>query len=214
MKRLGEFLFVRNRRSWLQLFRFGIVGASGVVVNMLVLIMIRKVGPPDKTVFQPIPFTEFNVQWYHLYLVLAFLVANLWNFQVNRTWTFGSGKHAGWISEYLPFLLVGLVGMAANLGIATLLMHRDFVFALPTSIFDGSSGLRTPLYWANLAGIAVATPLTFVINKLWTFRAVRGLEKQVPGDEPPAVADPDTPFEAEADEARVAAPDSQTSGLG
>ena len=54
---------------------------------------------------------------------IAFLVANLWNFQLNRLWTFRSAAHASWIKEYLPFLAVGLLGQIVGLGILTLLMH-------------------------------------------------------------------------------------------
>ena len=61
-----------------------------------------------------------------------------------------------------------------GLGLATLLMHPGSPIALPSSVFDNSSGLRTKLYWANLVVIAVTVPLSFVLNKLWTFSAVRG----------------------------------------
>jgi hypothetical protein len=30
------------------------------------------------------------------------------------------------------------------------------------------------VYWAQLITVALVTPLSFVLNKLWTFRAVRG----------------------------------------
>ena len=40
-------------------------------------------------------------------------------------------------------------------------------------MLDDSSGLRSRLYWGQLIVIAVVTPLGFVINKLWTFAAVR-----------------------------------------
>ncbi|MGI3781073.1 MAG: hypothetical protein ACRYG2_09870, partial [Janthinobacterium lividum] len=35
-------------------------------------------------------------------------------------------------------------------------------------------GLRTKFYWAQLIVIAVTVPVSFVLNKLWTFSAVRG----------------------------------------
>jgi len=40
-------------------------------------------------------------------------------------------------------------------------------------VFDNSTGFRTRLYWAQLIVIAVTTPVSFVLNKLWTFAAVR-----------------------------------------
>ena len=34
---LGHYVFVRHRHNWNLLFRFGLVGGSGVLVNLLVL---------------------------------------------------------------------------------------------------------------------------------------------------------------------------------
>jgi putative flippase GtrA len=120
-----------------------------------------------------LPLSEFNVRWYHAFSTIAFMVANLWNFQLNRTWTFRSAKHSGWWREYWPFVTVGLLGQLIGLVLLTLLMHRGSPLALSTSVFDDSTGFRTRLYWAQLVVIAVITPLSFVLNKVWTFAAVR-----------------------------------------
>ena len=104
---------------------------------------------------------------------MAFLVANLWNFQLNRSWTFRSAGHSRWWGEYWPFLAVGLAGQAIGLALLTVLLHPGSPLALPTSVLDDSSGLRSRLYWGQLIVIAVVTPLGFVLNKLWTFAAVR-----------------------------------------
>jgi putative flippase GtrA len=174
MERLRHFLFVRHGHNWLLLFRFGIVGFSGVFVNLLVTVIANKVGPDEDNIFLGLPLTDYNVRWYHVFSTIAFLVANLWNFQLNRLWTFRSAKHSGWLREYLPFLTVGLLAQVVGLGILTLLMHPDSPLALPPHIFDDSTGFRTRLYWAQLVTIAVVTPISFVLNKLWTFSAVRG----------------------------------------
>src|SRR5918997_1453267 len=143
MERLRHFLFVRYGHNWLLLLRFGVVGFSGVFVNL--------------------PGT-----------IIAFLVANLWNFQLNRAWTFRSAKHWGWLREYLPFLTVGLLAQIVGLGILTLLMHPQSPLGLSPEFFDDSTGFRTRLYWAQLITIGVVTPVSFVLNKIWTFSAVRG----------------------------------------
>lgn len=174
MKRVRHFLFVRHAHNWMLLFRFGLVGGTGVLVNLLVVVVQNHLGPNEENVFVDLPLTRFNVRWYHVYSTVAFLVANLWNFQLNRTWTFRTGKHSGWWREYLPFLAVGMLGQLVGLGILTLLMHPGSVFALSPRVFDNSTGLRTRLYWAQLIVIAIVTPLSFVLNKLWTFSAVRG----------------------------------------
>ena len=155
------------------LLRFGVVGASGVLVNLIALILVKRLGPGfDEAVFA-LPIGEFNLRWYHVYSTVAFFVANLWNFQLNRSWTFRSAGHTRWLKEYLPFLAVGLAGQAIGLALLTGLLHPHSALSLPTDVLDDSTGFRTRLYWAQLIVIAVVTPLSFVINKLWTFAAVR-----------------------------------------
>ena len=92
--------------------------------------MCKKLGPDENGIFFDLPLSEFNVRWYHAYSTIAFLVANLWNFQLNRLWTFRSAKHSGWFREYFPFLTVGILGQIVGLGILTLLMHPNSVFSL------------------------------------------------------------------------------------
>ena len=163
----------RHRRNALQFGRFALVGATGVLVNMIALIAVKRLGPlPDVALFG-LPPTSFHVRWYHLYSTAAFLVANLWNFQLNRSWTFRSTSHKTWWREYWPFLAVGFLGQAIGLVLLTMLMHHGSPIALPRSTFDDSSGLKTRLYWAQLIVIGVVTPLSFVLNKVWTFAAVR-----------------------------------------
>jgi putative flippase GtrA len=174
IQRLRHYVLVRHGHNWILLFRFALVGASGVLVNLLVAIMCKKLGPDENGVFFDLPFTDFNIRWYHVYSTIAFLVANLWNFQLNRLWTFRSAKHAGWFREYFPFLTVGILAQIVGLGILTLLMHPDSIFSLSPTIFDNSTGFRTRFYWAQLITIAIVTPVSFLLNKIWTFSSVRG----------------------------------------
>jgi putative flippase GtrA len=175
---LRDTLLVRHRRNWILLARFGVVGLSGVVVNMLALIVANKLGPAHTQAIVGLPFSEFNVRWYHLYSTIAFLVANLSNFQLNRSWAFKTSRHAPWLKEYWPFLAVGALAQAVGLLVLTSLMHPGSALALPASVLDDSTGFRTRLYWAQLIVIGLVTPLSFVLNKLWTFNAVRDLHRQ------------------------------------
>jgi len=163
----------RYRRNAVQFVRFAVVGGTGVVVNLLVLVLVKRLGPHPEDALMALSPTDFHVRWYHVYSTVAFLVANLWNFLLNRWWTFRSSKHATWWREYWPFLAVGMLGQAIGLVLLTLLMHHDLRIALPTDPLDDTTGLRTRLYWAQLIVIVVVTPLSFVLNKLWTFAAVR-----------------------------------------
>ena len=157
----------------MQFVRFAVVGATGVLVNMVALILVKRLGPHPEVALFALPPTAFHVRWYHLYSTAAFVVANLWNFQLNRWWTFRSSRHSRWWKEYWPFLAVGFLGQAIGLVLLTLLMHRGSPLSLPTDLFDDSTGFRTRLYWAQLIVIAIVTPLSFVLNKVWTFAAVR-----------------------------------------
>lgn len=165
----------RARRNLRLFVRFGLVGASGVVVNLALVFVLSRIAPEENSVFWDLPGTDFNVRWYHAISTMAFAVANAWNFLLNRWWAFRSGAHAGWLSEYLPFLAVGLVGQLIGLGILTLLMHPGSAVSLSPSLFDDSSIVRERLVWAQLIVLALVTPLSFVLNKMWVFRSVRGL---------------------------------------
>ena len=167
-------LRTRHGRNVVLLARFAVVGASGVVVNLLTLVLLRRLGPPFEGAVVGL-FADFHLRWYHVYSTAAFLVANLSNFQLNRSWTFGSSRHARWWREYWPFLAVGMAGQALGLVLLTLLLHPHSPVALPTGILDDSTGLRTRLYWGQLLVIAAVTPLSFALNKIWTFAAVRRL---------------------------------------
>lgn len=169
----GAALLTRHRRNLGLLARFGLVGASGVVVNMVTLILLRRLGPHFDEAVVGLGPSDFNLRWYHVYSTVAFLVANLSNFQLNRSWTFQTTRHTRWWKEYWPFLVVGLGGQAVGLALLTLLMHPHSPISLPSDVFDDSSGLRNRLYWSQLIVIALVTPLSFVFNKLWTFAAVR-----------------------------------------
>jgi putative flippase GtrA len=191
MRSRGAALSTRHRRNVGLLVRFGAVGASGVVVNLLTLVALRRLGPHFDDAVVALGSTGFNLRWYHVYSTIAFLVANLTNFQLNRSWTFRSSRAAGWGREYGPFLVVGLAGQAVGLALLTLLMHPDSPVSLPRDVFDDSSGLRNRLYWSQLVVIAVVTPLSFVLNKLWTFAAVRSARLGLAGPRPDEAHDPD-----------------------
>ncbi len=173
-----EKLSDRLRRNWGLFVRFGVVGDSGVLVNMGTLIVVRKLGPHFEDVVLPL-IGDYNLRWYHVYSTVAFLVANVWNYQLNRSWAFRSEHHKAWWTEYWPFLAVGMLGQAIGLVLLTSLLHPHSPLSLPTSVLDDSSGFRNRLYWGQLIVIGVVTPLSFVLNKLWTFAALRGHHREL-----------------------------------
>ena len=174
--------YSRYGSSLWQLFRFGVVGGLGVLVNLLVLFVVAKLFPliwsgagiPEGFgVWAVIPGTDLNIRWFNVMSAVAFLVANVFNFQLNRWWTFKSNRAAGWFREYWPFLIVGLIALGLGQLVLTALMDESSPLGLPTSLLDGSSGFRSRIYWANLIMIVFTIPVSFLLNKFWTFRAVR-----------------------------------------
>ncbi len=169
-------LYQRHRRSLGQLVKFGIVGGSGVVVNMVVNVIMNKLNGGSanaQEVLWSIPRTDWNIRFTMLAWFVPFLVANVWNFQLNRWWTFQSSKHAGWWKEFWPFLAVGSVAMLVGALLKLLMTNPSSPFYLPEPYFHEARGLSSREYWAQLIAIFLTLPINFVVNKLWTFRAVR-----------------------------------------
>nr|WP_255521340.1 GtrA family protein [Tessaracoccus sp. SD287] len=158
-----------------QFIKFGVVGGSGIVVNLAVTVVLKWLVPHYQERVFAIPATPFGVYWYHVIAVAAFVVANTWNYQLNRSWTFrATATHTPWWSGLGSFMSIGLVALAVGLGIQTLLLKTDSPLYLGRiDWLDDSNGLRTKLYWATLIQIGVTMPINFVVNKLWTFRSAR-----------------------------------------
>jgi putative flippase GtrA len=96
---------MRRRDNWYQLVRFGLVGASGYVVNLVVFTVLVE---------------GFGVH-HLLAATAAFLIAVANNFWWNRHWTFAAGDgHAGF--QAMRFLLVSLGAFALNLVLLELLV--------------------------------------------------------------------------------------------
>lgn len=97
---------MRHPRNWFQLVRFGLVGASGYVVNLGVF---------------TIAVHSLDIG-YRIASVLAFLVSVLNNFWWNRHWTFdGRGGHAGF--QAARFLLVSVVAFGFNYAVLVTLVE-------------------------------------------------------------------------------------------
>ncbi|MDK8797615.1 GtrA family protein [Corynebacterium sp. MSK044] len=157
-----------------EFIKFGIVGGSGVLVNLLVVFIATKSfsvgwGIHENDVFFNLFGTRWNIRWYHVIMTIAFVVANTWNYQLNRSWTFKNVPKRSWLRGFFPFLTTGIVAFVVSQTVATLLMNPTSPIALPDHIFDGSTGLRTKFYWSAGISTLVAMPVNFIINKLWTF---------------------------------------------
>jgi len=88
----------RRPASWLQLAKFGIVGASGYVVNLGVFALLT---------------SSFGIH-HVLAAIGAFCVAVTNNFLWNRQWTFGPGEGPAH-SQAVRFLIVSVASLGLNL---------------------------------------------------------------------------------------------------
>jgi putative flippase GtrA len=132
-------LGTRKPGNWLQLFHFAVVGGSGYVVNLIVFTLLNGGAGINHL----------------LAAVGAFVVAVSNNFLLNRHWTFrrqgSTESHAGF--QAARFLTVSSVGLVVNLIVLALLVDAWGLAELPSQAI----------------AVAVATPVNFIGNKLWTF---------------------------------------------
>ncbi len=131
---------MRRPENWLQLVRFGLVGGVGFVVNLVIYAICVHGAGVD----------------YHVANVLAWLVAVLNNFVLNRHWTFEASDgraHA----QAVRFLLVSLVAEVLSLLLLTLFVESAGVAKVP----------------AQALAVGCSMPVNFLGNKLWSFKRER-----------------------------------------
>ncbi len=132
---------VRKPHNWFQLIRFGAVGATGYAVNLGVFAACVHLLALD----------------YRVSAVIAWIVSVLNNFWWNRHWTFGGAgaKEAHPVGQGVRFFAVSLVAFG-------------FTYAVLVGLVSGA-GLTKVM--AQAIAIGAGTPLNFVGQKLWSFKA-------------------------------------------
>jgi putative flippase GtrA len=85
---------LRSPHNWIQLAKFGIVGASGYVVNLGIYAALLGIGA-------------------HKAAVVSFVVAAGWNYWWNRHWTFARQK-GNFAYQGMRFFVVALLGLVVN----------------------------------------------------------------------------------------------------
>jgi putative flippase GtrA len=133
---------IANRRGVRQFVKFGIVGASGFVVNLVIFTAMQRVIPDHDRPLQ-----------YNIIYTIAFLAGGVSNYYFNRIWTFRSSGHA--VREGVQFLSVSGIALIVGLIVSALV-----------SPWLGH-GHRT-WFLGTVAGIFV----NFFLNKYWTFKHV------------------------------------------
>lgn len=170
-----ESLLRRYQRNMWQFVQFGLVGGAGVIVNMAVTFVMNLLNggaANAQRILVSFAPTPYNLRFTVLVWIVAFLVANLFNFVLNRHWTFAAGDKAPFWSEFFPFLAVGSLAAFVGIFVKVAFTNPTSPLLLPAPWFT-ESGVWAREYWSQLFTIVVTMPLNFVANKLWTFRAVR-----------------------------------------
>ena len=135
----------------MKFLKFGVVGASGMVVDFGVLYLMRNlIGLPDL--------------WAN---TISFTAAATSNYFLNRIWTFRSHEKQVGV-EYAKFLLVSVIGLGINNGV----LYLSSV--LWPEWYNGSVMLLgrniEVFYLFKLLAIAITTLWNFFGNMLFTFR--------------------------------------------
>jgi dolichol-phosphate mannosyltransferase len=117
---------MRRPSNWLQLVRFGVVGAIGFVVNLAVYaLFVHPLGVD-----------------YHVAAVAAWLVAVVNNFVLNRHWTFDA---RGGVARFqaMRFLVVSVGAFIVSLLLLTLFVEDAGIAKIPAQAL--AVGAATPL---------------------------------------------------------------------
>jgi dolichol-phosphate mannosyltransferase len=100
----------RETANWVQLLKFGLVGASGYVINLAVFALLSG-----------------SLGVYHLIAAIgAFCVAVTSNFLWNRYWTFGPGEGPAHF-QAARFFAVSLAALGLNLAVLEVLVGSGSV---------------------------------------------------------------------------------------
>lgn len=131
--------------EWKRVFRFGIVGLSGIVVNLGILFLLVEFFTVNKDLASPIAI-EFSI---------------LNNFIWNDLWTFGSVENQNVSSRWhrlVAFTLVSVGGAVINYAIFLVLTSWFAVYYLV----------------AQLIGILIAFVWNFLVNRRVTWKRAQG----------------------------------------
>ena len=134
LRRLYTFKF----GAWSQLVQFLTVGGLGTLVNLVLLTFLLRLGLELKPA-----------------VALAILLSMVFNFVLNRRFSFGEAREPRWLKQFVGFMAACSVGAVINYVV--------------TLLFVGMFGLRAQL--AALVGIAAATAFNFVASRYLVFRS-------------------------------------------
>jgi putative flippase GtrA len=136
-----------QRRGVRQFLKFGVVGASGFVVNLAIFTLLQRVIPNHAATLP-----------YNVIYSIAFLSGGVSNYFLNRAWTFRSTGHVG--REGLSFMTVSVLALIVGLIVSAAIAPVSFL---------GRPFGHGHLTW--FVSTVSAIVVNFFVNKYWTFRS-------------------------------------------
>lgn len=141
MTRRNNFSKISQTEMIFQFIKFCLVGASGLVVDTMVLVSFVEV-----LSFDP-----------RFAAVFAFFVAATWNYYFNRMWTFRIGENLRTFQSYLAYVSVCLLGLGMRIAVMHLLIE------------SAGMGKRPWYILASILGVLAGTAVNFLGSKYVVF---------------------------------------------
>jgi putative flippase GtrA len=138
-----------QRRGVRQFLKFGVVGASGFIVNLVMFTLLQRL-VPNHAATGP----------YNVIYSIAFLSGGVSNYFLNRAWTFRSTGHVG--REGLSFMMVSVLALIFGL------LVSNVIAPWPVPFYGHEFG-HGHLTW--FVSTVAAIVINFFVNKYWTFRS-------------------------------------------
>ncbi len=151
--------FILTILRWMERYRyikFGIVGASGTVVNLVVLYL------GHEYIFNAI---EANYQKPYFSLALAITLATVNNFTWNRLWTWADRVRQLEAEEAQQPVSLRLLGIEFGQYVTASAFGSGIQYVL-TLLLSNSMDYRL----ANIVAILAASVSNFLANDRWTFK--------------------------------------------
>jgi dolichol-phosphate mannosyltransferase len=151
--------------DWLHGFRyirFGIVGASGTVVNLIVLYVCQE---------QLFRFIEVDRSRLYASMAVGIAVSTVNNFTWNRLWTWSDRHHSTTVQEGVRLKKRSLLAQLGQYATASWIgIGLQYVLALWLAHY-------LPYLLSTVIAIAIASVSNFITNDRWTFRHKKGKDE-------------------------------------
>ena len=122
-----------------QFIKFCVVGVISALINFVLYISL----------------TEFLGFWYIISSIIGFIVSAIFNFSVNKFWTFKNGDNGrDAVVQLIKFLTITVSG---------LIIHIVLIYLITDGV-----GIDYRISWVLATGIVTIWNYTF--NKKWTFK--------------------------------------------